>query len=188
MRARPAPRVEQLEWPLPDGRVATATLLVPSGAQPTPAPLFITHYICPGYLRGGPGDEFPLIQLAQAGFVVACLNALPDRPGHDVLDRYRDALTGLDALIPLLERRNLIDARRIGMGGFSYGSEVTMWVAVNSGHLAAASGSGHETSFHHSTYCLTLPALRPDCQNRCRRRKAAMSGMIVSRDPVITRW
>ena len=36
-------------------------------------------------------------------------------------------------------------------------------------------------------HCLTLPALSPDCQNRCRPRNATMMGMIVSREPVITR-
>src|SRR6478735_7281544 len=36
-------------------------------------------------------------------------------------------------------------------------------------------------------YCLTLPALSPDCQNRCSRRNATMMGMIVRSDPMITR-
>lgn len=141
LRARPTPRVERLDWRLPNGRLATGTLLIPNGAQASRAPFFVMHYACPGYLRGGPGDDFPLIQLADAGFVVACLNAIQGEPGPDNLGRYRDALSSLDVLIPLLERRNLIDPRRIGMGGFSYGSEVTMWAATNSRHLAAASVS-----------------------------------------------
>src|SRR5207247_9689974 len=40
----------------------------------------------------------------------------------------------------------------------------------------------HAVPFH-----LTLPADRPDCQNRWRRRKATTRGTIVSNDPVITR-
>ncbi|GAA1439467.1 hypothetical protein GCM10009617_03930 [Leifsonia poae] len=38
-----------------------------------------------------------------------------------------------------------------------------------------------------SRHCLTLPALNPDCQYRCRKRKATTIGTIVRRDPVMTR-
>ena len=36
-------------------------------------------------------------------------------------------------------------------------------------------------------HCLTLPAARPDCQNRCSTRNATTIGTIVSSEPVITR-
>ncbi|MBX3562698.1 MAG: Atxe2 family lasso peptide isopeptidase [Sphingomonas sp.] len=138
LRAGDSPRVEHLEWSLADGRTATGTLLLPPGPAPRRAPLFVTYYYCPGFLRGGTGDEFPLAPMAQAGFVVACLNVVPFRQWGDGVDRYRAALASVEALVDLLGRRGLIDRSHIGMGGFSAGSEATMWVAVNSDLLAAA--------------------------------------------------
>ena len=138
LRARAAPQMEQLDLRLADGRAATGVLLLPPGAPPARAPLFVTYYYCPGYLRGGTGDELPLPTMAGAGFVVACLNVVPFAQWGDGVDRYRAGLASVQALVELLDRRGLIDRSRIGMGGFSAGSEATMWVAMNSDLLAAA--------------------------------------------------
>jgi hypothetical protein len=138
IRARTAPRVEHVSWHLADGRLATGTLLTSPGRQPERAPLFVTYYRCPGYLRGGVGDEFPLAPLAGAGFVVACLNMVPFETWGDGVDRYRAAQVSVEGLVALLDRRGWIDRARIGMGGFSAGSEATMWIAVHTGLLAAA--------------------------------------------------
>lgn len=137
LRQRATPRVEQLSWTLADGREASATVLVPPTAAATPAPLFVTYYACPGYLRGGVGDEFPLAPLADAGFVVACLNMVRD-DGVDMVAGYRAGLESVETLVDDLTGRGWVDPSRIGMGGFSHGSEVTMWVAMNSHLLSAA--------------------------------------------------
>lgn len=136
LRGRAMPRAEQLSWTIADGREAAATLLLPRTAA-KPAPLFVTYYACPGYLRGGVGDEFPLALLVDAGFVVACVNTVPDET-VDTVAHYRTGLASVEALVRLLSERRLVDSRRVGMGGFSFGSEVTMWAAMNTDLLAAA--------------------------------------------------
>jgi hypothetical protein len=138
VRARAAPGVEQLAWSLADGRRVTGTLLLPPGRAVRRAPLFVTYYQCPGYLRGGVGDEFPLAPLAGAGLVAVCLNMVPFDQWGDGVDRYRAGLAAVQSLVELLAGRELIDRARVGMGGFSAGSEATMWVAMNSTLLAAA--------------------------------------------------
>lgn len=137
IRARAQPTVEHLSVTLRDGRTTTAVLLLPS-AQTKWAPLFITYYYCQGYLRGGIGDEFPMPQLVDAGFAVACVNIVPfDKWGRGI-DRYTAALEAISALVDQLEGRGLIDRGKVGMGGFSAGSEATMFIAMNSNLLSAA--------------------------------------------------
>ena len=137
LRERAAPDVEHLSWTLADGRAASATLLKPRGAVQR-APLFINYYSCPGFLRGGEGEDYPLPPLADAGFVVACMNMVPFKDARNGVGRYRDSLEAVRGLVAILERRGLIDRRRIGMGGFSAGSEATAWALMNSELLAAA--------------------------------------------------
>ena len=138
LRVRQQPEVEQLTYKLDDGRTATGTLLFRLGPAPMRAPLFVNYYYCSGYLRGGVGDSYPLAPLVDSGFVVACLNTVPFRHWGDGADRERAALASVTSLVRLLDRRGWIDPRRVGMGGFSAGSEATMWVAMNSGLLSAA--------------------------------------------------
>lgn len=138
LRRQTRPRVEQVTYGLGDGRKATGTLLYRPGPLPAKAPLFVTYYSCGGYLRGGTGDPFPLEPLVDSGFVVACLNIVPFAAWGEGIDRDRDALASISALIGLLDRRGWIDPAHVGMGGFSMGSEATMWVAMNSKLLAAA--------------------------------------------------
>ena len=138
LRRQTRPHVEQLSYKLADRRAATGTLLYRPGPAPARAPLFVTYYSCGGYLRGGTGDPFPLEALVDSGFVVACLNIVPFKTWGEGPDRDRDALASVSALVDLLEHRGWIDPARVGMGGFSMGSEATMWVAMNSRMLAAA--------------------------------------------------
>jgi dipeptidyl aminopeptidase/acylaminoacyl peptidase len=137
LRARAMPAVEQLSWALADGRTASATLLVPAGT-PRRAPLFVNYYFCPGFLRGGEGEDYPFAPLVEAGFVVACMNMVRFQDAANGVGRYRDALEAVQGLVGRLHARGLIDQQRIGMGGFSAGSEATTWVLMNSDLLAAA--------------------------------------------------
>lgn len=137
LRAAPAPAVEQLDWKLADGREATGTLLSKPGVTAR-APLFVNYYYCSGYLRGGLGDAFPFASLVDAGFVVACLNTVPFKEWGEGADRERAALASVESLVGLLDHRGLVDRKRVGMGGFSAGSEATMWIAMNSDLLGAA--------------------------------------------------
>jgi dipeptidyl aminopeptidase/acylaminoacyl peptidase len=134
-----APDVEQLSWKTSDGASATGTLLIPSGSFPRSAPLFVNYYSCNGFLRGGEGDEWPIPALIDSGFVVACVNAVPFSGPQDGVATYRTGLEAVRSLIDLLAQRGMIDRTRVAMGGFSFGSEVTTWIALHSDLLSAVS-------------------------------------------------
>jgi hypothetical protein len=101
-----------------------------------PRALFINFYECSGFLRGGYGDEWPLASLAETGISALCITT-PALAG--VPERYDRALTAVQSVVDLLAGQGLVDRKRVGMGGLSFGSEVTMWVAMHSDLLAAAS-------------------------------------------------
>lgn len=134
-----APKFQQMHWTDPDGRGFNGQLLLPAG-KPRGVPLFVTYYVCDGYLRGGIGDDFPLRQFAAAGIAVLCVNRLPTKAGlGDQVEQYRIAEAGVDAAIDRLARDGVIDPARVGMGGLSFGGEATMWIATHSSKLAAIS-------------------------------------------------
>ena len=138
LREQRTPTVEQIAVPYGDGRDASLVLLTPSHRPKERLPLFVMYYHCPGYLRGGMGDEYPFGPMVDAGFAVACITYGPMKPGETAVDNYESAQTTVEAVVRLLDRRGLIDTRRIGMGGLSFGSEVTMWMAMKTSLLAAA--------------------------------------------------
>ncbi|HYJ52557.1 MAG TPA: Atxe2 family lasso peptide isopeptidase [Allosphingosinicella sp.] len=138
LRARHWPQAERLEWRSDEGRSFTGIVFLPEGA-PRAAPLFINYYRCDGFFRGGVGDEWPFAAFASAGIAAACVNATPMSGPQDGVGQYRAAQGGVEALVALLAQRGLVDRARIGIGGLSFGSEVTMWMAVHSGLVAAAS-------------------------------------------------
>lgn len=107
----------------------------------TPPPLFVTFYNCYGFLRGGVGDEWPLASLAEHGISALCINAIP---GHhqDFVERHDQGRLAVESVVRYLSSAGRIDPSRVGMGGLSYGSEVTLWTAAHSNVLTAASVSG----------------------------------------------
>lgn len=101
-----------------------------------PHALFVNYYECSGFLRGGYGDEWPMASLAESGVSALCITH-PPLPGPP--QRYDQAVTAVRSVVALLADQGLVDRKRVGMGGLSFGSEVTMWVATHSDLLAAAS-------------------------------------------------
>lgn len=138
LRSRRWPQAERLEWRSADGREFTGTLFAPR-SRTGPLPLFINYYRCEGFLRGGVGDEWPFVSLAQSGIASVCVNATRMTGPQDGVGQYRAALEGIRALIDVLAGRGVIDRARVGMGGLSFGSEVTMWAVMHSDLVAAAS-------------------------------------------------
>ncbi len=135
LQAAISPRV--LTWKDKDGVSYTGQLFVGRSQGAGRRPLFINYYHCSGFLRGGMGNEWPLASLAEAGISTLCINA--PTYTEDPLVRYGHAVTSVAAVVGLLSGEGLVDPRRVGMGGLSFGSEVTMWVAIHSDLLAAAS-------------------------------------------------
>ncbi len=137
LRQRAWPRSEMLRWSV-GGQAYAGILFLPSRPSRR-LPLLINYYRCEGFLRGGVGDELPLASLAQDGFAVLCINTPPFRGLHEARATYRTALMGVRAAIDNLDARGTVDRRHVGMGGLSFGSEATMWIATHSELLAAAS-------------------------------------------------
>lgn len=101
------------------------------------APLFVTYYSCTGFLRGGVGDEWPLASLAESGISALCINQAPYR--IDAAERYGLGLSAVESVVAQLASSGEIDTARVGMGGLSFGTEVTLWTLMKSDLLAAAS-------------------------------------------------
>lgn len=153
LRRHPEPAVEQLDFALPDGRPLTGVVIHDPARRSAGAPLFVHYYQCSGYLRGGGvGDRFPILAMVGAGFVVACLNYVPNAEA-DGIGRFREALASVRLLVDRLAGRGLVDRARVGMGGFSFGSEATMWTAMNSDLVAAAAIAS--TQFEPGMYWLS---------------------------------
>ncbi|WP_447763425.1 Atxe2 family lasso peptide isopeptidase [Sphingopyxis panaciterrae] len=124
---------ETIVWQVSGSR-ASGILIRPK--IPGRLPLFITYYRCPGFVRGGLGDEYPLRAMAAKGIATLCINALP---GPDTAEaRYALGLKAVGAAIDHLADKGLVDRTRVGMGGLSFGSEVTMWTLMHSNLLKAA--------------------------------------------------
>lgn len=128
-----------IRWTDAAGRVFSGQLMLPADRQ-GPVPLFMTYYICSGYLRGGTGDEYPLRALAQHGIAALCINRYPGPEGvGGQVDAYRTALSGITSIVSQLVGDGAVDPHRIGMGGVSFGGEVAMWVAMHTRLLSAVS-------------------------------------------------
>jgi len=102
--------------------------------------LFVTFYNCYGFLRGGLGNEWPLATLAEDGISALCINAIPEYR-LDPVARYDQGRAAVESVVKLLSTEGRIDPSRVGMGGLSYGSEVTLWTLAHSDVVSAASVS-----------------------------------------------
>lgn len=131
----PARRVR---WTDSKGQEFTGQFFPAAGTSETLSPLFITYYRCTGFLRGGVGDEWPLASLAEQGISALCINDPPGFP-LDAVVRYNRALAGIESAIGMLAGEGLIDRTKVGMGGLSFGSEVTLWTTIKSDLLVASS-------------------------------------------------
>lgn len=131
-------RARLLRWTDAGGQVFTGQFFQAHTANDHPPPLFLTYYSCSGFLRGGVGDEWPLATLAEQGISSLCIN---HPPGYllDAVKRYGQGLLAVRSAIQMLASERKIDPARVGMGGLSFGSEVTMWTVTHSNVLAAAS-------------------------------------------------
>ncbi len=138
LRRRIDTPVRKLAWTVPDGTHFTADLVLPATpSPPTGYPLVMQYYSCAGFLRGGLGDELPMLPLAARGVATLCINQPPYVGQRDALLDYDRALGGIHAIIDTLAGERLIDRSKIGMWGLSFGSEITMHVAEHSSLLAA---------------------------------------------------
>lgn len=128
-----------IRWKDAQGREFTGQLFEARSVG-HPPPLFITFYTCQGFLRGGLGDEWPLASLAGHGISALCINALPGFR-LDYVERHDQGRAAVESVVALLAAHEKADPGRVGMGGLSFGSEVTIWTLMHSNAIAAASVS-----------------------------------------------
>jgi hypothetical protein len=154
LRARSFPS-QTMQWSIRGGQVATGQLFLPAGKKPAGGfPLVIDFYGCRGYLRGGVGDELPLAPLAETGIATLCINQVRGPEGSQKMleDRSLDAITDIT---DQMTKSGLVDRRRIGMTGLSFGSEVVLAVAERTDLLrAAAISSGQIEPYYYWAYRL----------------------------------
>lgn len=131
-----------IRWKDAQGREFTGQFFEARGASTGhPPPLFVNFYNCYGFLRGGVGDEWPFATLAEDGISALCINAIPEYR-LDAAARYDQGRAAVESVVKLLSAEGRIDRNHVGMGGLSYGSEVTLWTLTHSGAVTAASVSG----------------------------------------------
>lgn len=106
--------IRLLRWKGREGTEFTGQFIQARQTDGAPAPLFVTYYRCWGFLRGGIGDEWPLIALAEQGISVLCINAAPYR--IDAIERYNLGLSAVESAIDLLASTGEIDREKVGMG------------------------------------------------------------------------
>ena len=133
-----------LRWTDAKGRTFTGQLYSARRRGNTPPPLFVTYYWCMGFVRGGAGDEWPLATMAEQGISTLCINAPSFSPDAD--KRYSMGQSAVESAVHLLTSEGRIDGSKVGMGGLSFGSEVTMWTLIHSHVVTAASVSSPTTS------------------------------------------
>jgi dipeptidyl aminopeptidase/acylaminoacyl peptidase len=126
-----------LRWTDAKGQEFTGQFFPARRTGQDPSPLFVNYYDCRGFLRGGLGDEWPFASLAESGISSLCINQAPYR--LDAVERYGQGLSAVRSAIDFLATKGEIDRTKVGMGGLSFGTEVTLWTAMKSDLLAAAS-------------------------------------------------
>lgn len=141
LRRRIAAKAEPMQWP----RGVTGVLLLPKKTA-GPLPLVIHHYRCPGFLRGGIGDEIPMLPLVEHGFAVLCMDRVraPKDAGTDA--SYAAALSDIEGALDGLVKDGVVDPARVGIGGLSFGSEVALYAVRKSDRFAAATLSSSQMS------------------------------------------
>lgn len=133
-----------LRWTDAKGRTLTGQFYPARSAGGKPSPLFVTYYRCLGFVRGGSGDEWPLATMAEQGISTLCINAPSFSANAD--ERYDVGRSAVESAVERLASEGRIDRSKIGMGGLSFGSEVTMWTLIHSDVIAAASMASPTTS------------------------------------------
>ena len=128
-----------LRWTDAKGRTFTGQLYSARRTGSTPPPLFVTYYLCHGFVRGGTGDEWPLATMAEQGISTLCINEPSVSPNAD--ERYGMGQLAVEGAVKRLASEGMIDRTKVGMGGLSFGSEVTMWTLIHSHVVTAASVS-----------------------------------------------
>ncbi|MGX5711725.1 Atxe2 family lasso peptide isopeptidase [Sphingopyxis terrae subsp. ummariensis] len=144
LRARIEASARILRWP--DGH--TGVLLRPR-AYHRPLPLVIHYSYCEGFMKGGAGDEIPMIPLVESGIAVLCMDRTRPAKGAPMEASYATGLSAMERAIDDLARAGEVDPRHVGIGGLSFGSTVVIWSLRHSKKFAAATISSGQVTPHY---------------------------------------
>jgi len=123
-------------------------LLTPPGAS-EPLPLVIQYYRCAGFLKGGVGDEIPMLPLVEHGIAVLCMNGQRPPANAPMEASYEMALSAIGEAVDGLIAAERIDPAKIGIGGLSHGSSVALWAIRKSKRFAAATIASGQAGPHY---------------------------------------
>ncbi|AYO77281.1 Atxe2 family lasso peptide isopeptidase [Sphingobium yanoikuyae] len=142
-------------WQFSGGEAFGDLTLPPDYRPGRKLPLVIVQYISRGFLRGGTGDEYPILPLAAQGFAVLSFQRPADYASHfpaadwsafsrnnvkGWADR-RHVLAALEAAISKLVAQGIVDPDRIGISGLSDGASTVQFALMNSTRFRAAAVS-----------------------------------------------
>lgn len=130
-------RIDAVATPVHWANGHDGILLKPRGAH-GPLPLVIQYYRCDGFLKGGVGDEIPMLPLVEHGIAVLCMVGKAPVGGNDTQASYGVALDAIGTTIDGLAAAGEIDPDRVGLGGLSFGATVVIWAIRKSDRFAAA--------------------------------------------------
>lgn len=123
LRAAIGSPVRSLDWVAGTNKFH-GELLIPDKVH-RPVPIVLAYYTSRGFLRGGFGEAFPIQPLLKAGIAVLCIDKTRLPAPYNAERNYDLARSAIVAIVDRLAAQNVIDRDRIGMWGFSFGSEVT---------------------------------------------------------------
>jgi len=153
-------KVERLEWHDAFGNPTFGHLVLPLDYRRGKRyPMVIVQYRSRGFLNGGVGDEFPIFPMAAKGFVVLSFDCPTDWDQQARLDFAKDIkkgitetlkdgyekkmdLSALEIIIDRLDKRGLIDPRRVGITGLSHGADNVQYALAHSQYFAVAATGG----------------------------------------------
>jgi len=124
-------------------------ILLRPGQAKGPLPLVIQYYRCAGFLKGGVGDEIPILPLVEHGISVLCINSQSPLEGAPMEAGYDLALAAIEDAIDHLAARRAVDPAKVGIGGLSFGSTVALWAIRKSKRFAAATISSGQVGAHY---------------------------------------
>jgi dipeptidyl aminopeptidase/acylaminoacyl peptidase len=132
------------------GRDVRARVYVPEAcAAQGKCPVVVHIYGTTGFPRGGNGDEWPFLELLRRGFVVIDANPPADRIDYsnegtaEAQSKYVDGpVSGAVALVDALAGEGIVDPKRAGIVGLSFGAMVASWGALKTDRFAASSSAG----------------------------------------------
>lgn len=150
-------RVRRMNILNSSGLESTADLVYPSHYRKTQRyPAIVVQYVSRGLLRGGVGDEYPILALAAQGYAVLSVNRPPhlgllaNSPDLIAAERInlqnwanrKSILSSIEIPLRQLIAEGLVDSKNIGITGLSDGATTVQYAILHSPMFAAAIMSG----------------------------------------------